>query len=58
MLSFAFSTGSDLGYLKGTLSSSDANYQNGVQDGLDICLDSINRRVYKFDFNKKEDETL
>ena len=37
----AFKIGKDIGYSNGTISSCSAEYINGANDGLDICLDSI-----------------
>lgn len=37
----AFTTGKDLGYSKGQLAGANAEYVNGVQDGVESCIDAV-----------------
>lgn len=62
LTALAFSAGKDLGYIKELSAGTTAEYVNGVQDGVSLCIDAVmnnNReRTYIFREREKREETL
>jgi len=59
-----FTTGKDIGYTKGIVAATDSDYINGVNDGVETCIDTVlnkvrdNMKQYNIPLVSEKDETL
>lgn len=45
LMCIGLTTGKDIGYTEEIISATEADYVNGVTDGMEVCLDIIIRRT-------------
>jgi hypothetical protein len=51
LMCVAFTAGRDIGYTKGVVAGTTAEYINGVSDGLRTCLETIAEKAVNREYN-------